>query len=362
LTKMAAQKKKDYYGILGISYEADRENLKKAYRELAKKYHPDRQPEDARAEEYFKEIQEAYCVLKDPIKRDQYDAEFLGRKEPRGGKRGKSAGRPARGKGQGASDVVGDVFEFLRNRMEDRGKRGEDLRYLVALTFKEAALGVEKVIRIPKRKDCTVCAGRGWRSPARSLACQVCRGEGEVTVRKGNKRVVRECPGCKGKGILEKQACEKCKGKGKIHYQVQRRITIPAGVDNGSRLKVRGEGGKGERGGEDGDLYVVIQVQDHPVFTRRNLDICCEITVHFTQAVLGDEISVPTLKGMKPLRIPPGTQNGTVFTLEGCGVPCLDGSRRGDQQVRLQVEVPRRVSPEEEELLKAWQGLRQDLA
>jgi molecular chaperone DnaJ len=359
---MAENNRKDYYEILGVSWDADHEILKKAYRKLAKRYHPDRRPEDARAEESFKELQEAYYVLKDPAKRDQYDATFLGKKSHRGGKGGKASSGNARSRKQGVSEVVDDIFEFLRSRMEDRGKRGEDLRYLVSLSFEEAALGIEKVLRIPKRKNCPSCSGRGWKSPGNARACQVCRGEGEITVKKRNKKEVQECPGCGGKGILEKKTCEKCKGKGKVPYRVQQRITVPPGVDNGSRLKIRGEGGAGERGGENGDLYIVIQVKDHPVFTRRNLDVCCDVSVHFTQAILGDEIRVPTLQGQKPLRIPPGTQHGAVLMLKGRGIPGLDGARRGDQQVRVQVEIPSRVSKEEKELLKAWQGLRQDLS
>ena len=348
---MAENSRKDYYEILGVSCDADHEMLKKAYRKLAKKYHPDRRPEDARAEESFKELQEAYYVLKDPAKRDRYDADVLGRKN--------AAGNGATGKNSGVPEVVEDIFEFLRSRMEDRGKRGEDLRYMVSLTFEEAALGIEKVIRIPKRKDCPVCEGRGWKTPGGSRACKVCRGEGEITATKRNKKKVIECPGCGGKGILDKEDCKKCEGKGKVPYRVQRRITVPPGVDNGSRLKVRGEGGAGERGGENGDLYIVIQVKDHPVFTRRNLDVCCDISIHFTQAVLGAKIKVPTLEGLKPLRIPAGTQPGTVLTLEGCGIPGLDGARRGDQQVCVRVEVPRRVSKKEKELLRAWQGMQQ---
>ncbi len=355
---MAEQHPKDYYEILGVSSDADPEILKKAYRRLAKKYHPDRQPEDARAEESFKELQEAYYVLKDPVKRGRYDADFLGKN--RGGDRGRrshSAGQ--RQKGSGVSEVVEDIFEFLKSRMEDRGKRGEDLRYMVSLSFEEAALGIEKVIRIPKRKHCPSCAGRGWKTPGGSRACKVCRGEGEITATKRNKKQVMECPGCGGKGILEKQECDKCKGQGRVPYRVQRKITVPAGVDNGSRLKVRGEGGAGERGGENGDLYIVIQVKDHPVFTRRNLDVCCDVSIHFTQAALGARIDVPTLEGHKPLEIPAGTQPGAVFTLKGCGIPGLHRTRRGDQQVCVRVEVPRRVSKEEKELLKAWQGMQQ---
>lgn len=353
---MAENKKRNYYEILGVACDADPESLKKAYRELAKKYHPDRQPDDAQAEESFKELQEAYYVLKDPVKRGRYDADFLGTKN-----RWEGRGRAPRGPAgrSGVSEVVEDIFEFLRSRMEDRGKRGEDLRYMVTLSFEEAALGIEKVIRIPKWKDCPVCKGRGWKNSGTSRACKWCRGEGEITVTKRGKKQVRECPGCGGKGILEKENCEKCKGKGRVPYRVQRKISVPPGVDNGSRLKVRGEGGAGEKGGENGDLYVVIQVKDHPVFVRRNLDVCCDVTVHFTQAVLGAEIQVTTLEGVRPLEIPAGTQHGTVFTLPGCGIPRLDGSKRGDQRVCIHVEVPQRVSEKEKDLLKTWQGMQQ---
>ena len=352
---MVENNRKDYYEILGVACDADHEILKKAYRKLAKKYHPDRQPDDSRAEERFKELQEAYYVLKDPAKRHRYDADVLG------GKGGNASGGGADGKKSGVSEVVEDIFEFFRSRMDDRGKRGEDLRYMVSLTFEEAAIGVEKVIRIPKRKDCSACAGRGWKSPGGSRACKVCHGEGEITATKRNKKQVIECPGCDGKGILEKEECKKCEGKGKVPYRVQRKITVPPGVDNGSRLKVRGEGGAGERGGESGDLYIVIQVKDHPVFTRRNLDVCCDISVHFTEAALGAEIQVPTLEGLKPLKIPAGIQPGTVLTLKGWGIPGLNGARRGDQQVCVRVEVPRRVSKKEKELLRAWQGMQQGL-
>jgi len=357
---MAEHGRRDYYEILGVSCDADHEMLKKAYRRLAMKYHPDLRPEDARAEERFKELQEAYDILKDPVKRDRYDAALLGARDGGNGKGRKPSGAREKGKKSGGvSEAVEDLFEFLRSRMEDRGKRGEDLRYLVALTFEEAALGIEKVIRIPKQKDCPSCAGRGWRSPGGARACGLCRGEGEITIKKRNKKVVQACPGCGGKGLLEKQTCEKCNGNGKVPYRVQRRITVPPGVDNGSRLKIRGEGGAGERGGEDGDLYIVIQVNDHPVFTRRGLDVCSDVSIHFTQAVLGGEIRVPTLEGLKPLEIPAGTQSGTVLTLPGCGIPCLDGLRRGDQQICVNVEVPRRVSKKEKELLRAWQELQQ---
>ncbi len=347
-------RKKNYYEVLGVSRDASQETMKRAYRRLAKKYHPDRQPENSQAEERFKELQEAYAVLKDPEKRGRYDALCFGE-----GNRGGPRGRNGR-KGREGGEVVEEILEFLKRRMANRGRRGEDLRYLVTLSFEEAALGLEKEIRIPKRKSCPSCGGRGWRSPAgASPVCPMCRGEGEITVMRGKRREVLECPGCGGKGVLEKKSCERCKGSGRVVYRVRRTISIPPGVDNGTRLKLRGEGGAGEVGGENGDLYVVIQVEDHPFFTRSDLDVCCEVPVHFTQAVLGGEIRVPTLEGERWLTIPPGTQPGDVFVLQGCGIPCLDGSRRGDQKVSIRVEVPREVSEEERDFLKAWQESRQ---
>ncbi len=343
--------KKSYYEILNVSWDADPETLKKAYRRLVKKYHPDKQPESDQAEERFKELQEAYEVLKDPKKRSRYDTAYSRQRARSGGR------RPGKKK-PGMPEIVEDVFDFLKNRMENRGKRGEDLRYLLTLPFEEAACGVKKVIHIPKSKDCPACDGRGWNAPDNSPVCRVCRGEGEITVAQGKTRKQVECPGCDGKGLHEKKACKRCKGEGSVVYRVKRSVTIPGGVDNGTRLKIRGEGGTGEQGGEKGDLYIVIQVKDHPVFSRHNLDVWAEIPIHFTQAVLGDEVKVPSLEGERVLTIPPGTQTGEVFTLKGLGIPGLNGSFRGDQKVKVHVQVPRTVTREEKKILKAWEEIQ----
>jgi len=353
------QLQKDYYQILGIPKEADAESLKRAYRRLAKKFHPDHRPEDAWAQEQFMEIQEAYEVLRDPRKRMRYDHAFFegdgGRERQTRGSRGSVSEDEA----SRAADFTADVFEHLKRKMESRGKRGVDLRYHLTLTLEDAALGVSKVIQIPKTKICTSCEGRGWITPGNTPVCGLCRGEGEIVVSGGTRRSVQPCPGCGGKGLVEKTPCGRCKGKGTLVHRLRRRITVPQGVDNGTRLKVRGEGEQGEKGGEQGDLYVVIQIEDHAFFTRQNLDLSCEIPIRFTQAALGAQIRVPTLKGERDLTIPPGTQSGTIFRLEGCGLPGLHGSRVGDQSVRVVVEVPRKISNKERQILEAWERLHQ---
>ncbi|MEW6442881.1 MAG: molecular chaperone DnaJ [bacterium] len=351
-------RQKDYYGILGIPKDADLEMLKRAYRRLAKKFHPDHRPEDALAEERFKEVLEAYEVLKDPRKRIRYDAAFFGAGRSSNGDAAWGGEQPASEESaRRGADFVGDVFEHLRRRMESRGRRGGDLRYHLSLSLEEAALGLSRVIHVPRWKSCPSCLGRGWVIEGNSPVCGICRGEGEVAVGIGGAKAVRSCPGCGGKGILEKTSCGRCKGKGSTLYRLRRKVTIPPGVDNGTRLKIRGYGEQGEKG-EHGDLYIVIQIEDHPIFTRQGLDVWCEVPIHFTQAALGARIEVPTLQGVGSLQIPAGTQSGSVFRMEGRGFPGLNGSRVGDQNIRVTVEVPRRVSREERKILRAWQRLR----
>lgn len=351
---------KDYYRILGVPQDADLETLKKAYRRLAKKFHPDHRPDDVLAGERFRELKEAYEVLRDPAKRLRYDAAFPGLNGfHHGASEGTRHGSSSGDRGSRMADVVSDMFEHLRRRMESRGRRGGDLRYHMTLTLEEAARGVSKVLQITRTKDCPVCDGRGWTTPGDSPACRVCRGEGEIQLSVGSRKTVRPCPNCGGRGILEKTACERCKGRGRIPYRLKRNIRVPPGVDNGSRLKIRGDGEPGEGGGEHGDLYIVIQVQDHPFFTRKNLDLWCEVPIRFSQAVLGATIRVPTLNGERDLVIPAGTASGTVFRLEGCGLPALNGSGLGDQHVRVVVDVPKKVSKKEREILIAWEKIQQ---
>jgi len=351
---------KNYYEILDVSCDADGEALKRAYRRMVKRYHPDKQPENDQAEELFKELQEAYEVLKDPERRDQYDVLYLRQMASSNHGDVRSAKKRRGGKNSGVSGLAEDMFDFVKKRMGNQGKRGEDLRYVLNPVFEEAACGTKKVIYIPKWKTCPSCVGRGWDLPGqkKSPVCQGCRGEGEITVFRGQEKTVKTCPACDGKGLHEKSPCIRCKGEGKIAFRVRRTVTIPPGVDNGTRLKIRGEGGVGEKDGEKGDLYIVIQVKDHPVFKRHNLDVWTNLSLHFTQAALGDEVTVETIRGETPLKIPRGTQSGEVLILKGFGIPGLNGSHHGDHQVRVQVEVPKKFSKEEKELLETWAKMK----
>ncbi len=347
---------KNYYEILDVACDVDPESLKKAYRRMAKKVHPDHQPDDAEAEERFKELLEAYEVLSDPERREQYDVLYFRQKA--GAARNSGNGRQGTGSRAGMSGVVGDIFDLLKNRMESKGTRGEDHSYILSLTLEEAALGVKKDIHIPRNRVCSACSGRGWNTATQSHVCEMCRGEGEITLPIGGKREVRECPGCEGTGLNEKISCRRCKGSGSITLREKVPVDIPAGVDNGSRLKIREEGGDGENGGGKGDLYIIIQVKDHRRFKRNNLDIWTDLTLHFTQAALGAKIKVPTLAGEHLLTVPPGTQSGEVFVLEGLGIPGLHGSYRGDQKVRVKVRVPRKMTPEERKILNRWKEMQ----
>ncbi len=350
---MLRMSSKDYYAVLGVPYDADSIAVKKAYRSLVKRFHPDCRPEDETAEERFKEIQEAYEVLKDPQRRLAYDT-ACGRRKASTHTSRAGNGSP-RKKARVAAEVVEDIFEFLKNKIDgQRKRRGEDLRYHMVLTFEEAAKGVEKEIHIPKREVCPRCLGYGYEAPLKNPVCKVCRGEGEITVREGGTTTVRTCPACAGTGMKERQTCARCHGRKEIEYRVDRTIKIPAGVDNGARLRVRGEGGEGEHGGEPGDLYIVIEVADHPFFRREQLDVVCDVPIRFALAALGGEVKVSTLRGERTLHIPPGTQSGHQFVLKGYGFPCLNGSKRGDQKVRVIVEVPRDLSPKERKIIEAF--------
>jgi len=350
---------KNYYEILDVACDADCEALKRAYRRMAKLVHPDHRQGDVQAEERFKDLREAYEVLSDPAKRDRYDEIYLRQRarKVRARSRPSNGGRTA-GRSSGMTDAAGDVFEMIKNRLKNKGQRGEDHRYMLSLSLEESVLGVRKIIRIPRNRTCGSCSGRGWNTATLSPVCAVCRGEGEITVPAAGKRRVVACPGCGGSGLNEKIPCKHCKGQGFIVSRLSRSVEIPAGVDNGSRRKVCGEGGAGEDGGENGDLYIIVRIQDHPVFKRNNLDLWMDLSLHFTEAALGTEVTVPTLSGDRSLRIPPGTQPGEVLVLEGCGIPDVNGTRRGDQKIRVHVEVPRKLAREEREILNQWKEMR----
>ncbi len=346
--------KADYYGLLGITRNASEDDVKKAYRKLALQYHPDRNPGNKQAEEKFKEISEAYQVLSDPQKRSQYD-QF--------GHAAFGDGGPFAGGFDftaGFEDIFGDIFgEFFGSgtgRRRGRG-RGEDFRYNLTLSFEEAVSGTEKKIKIPRHGACEACHGSGAKSGTAPQACPTCRGKGQVSFQQGFFSVSRTCSQCHGQGSIIKDPCATCGGAGRVRKMHTLNVKIPPGVDNGSRLKLRGEGESAPAGGSPGDLYVVIQVEPHPIFHRENLDIICDVPISFAQAALGAEIDVPTLDGKVKMKIPAGAQAGKVFRLHGKGVKDVQGYSRGDQHVRVIVETPTHLTSRQKELLKEFAAI-----
>ena len=347
--------KRDYYEILGVGRNASDDDIKKAYRKQALKYHPDRNPGDKAAEEHFKEASEAYQILSDSGRRAQYDR----------------FGHAAFGDMGGGgfdftssfedlfSDVFGDFFGSPRGRGR-RGRRGQDLRYDVELTFEEAAFGTEKTLQVPRMSSCDACGGRGAERANGIQTCSACRGTGQTSFQQGFFRIAKTCGSCNGQGTIITEPCSACNGSGSIRKVRTRTVKIPAGVDTGSRLMLRGEGELGTGGGPPGDLYVVIQVKEHPLFTREGTTIICEIPLSFPQAALGAEIEVPTLDGKVKRKIPAGAQSGTVFRLRGKGLPDPSGHGRGDQLVRIIVETPRRLTPRQRELLEEFTRISGD--
>ena len=346
--------KKDYYELLGVNRSAGEDEIKKAYRKLALQHHPDRNPGDKQAEEKFKEVSEAYSVLSDAQKRSQYDQfghAAFGESGPFSGGFDFSGG---------FEDVFGDIFgEFFGgggSRRRGRG-RGEDLRYNLTLKFEEAAFGVEKKIKIPRHGPCETCRGTGAKAGTAPQTCPTCHGRGQVSFQQGFFSVSRTCSQCHGQGTIVKEPCATCGGAGRVRTMHTLSVKIPAGVDTGSRLKLRDEGETGPVGGVPGDLYVVIQTESHPIFVRDNLDIICDIPISFVQAALGAEIDVPTLDGKVKMKIPSGTQSGKVFRMKGKGIKDVQGLQQGDQHVRVIVETPTRLTAKQKELLKDFAEL-----
>ena len=346
--------KKDYYELLGVGRNASEDEIKKAYRKLALQHHPDRNPGDKQAEETFKLISEAYQVLSDSHKRAQYDqyghAAF--------GDNGPFAG--GFDFNSGFEDIFGDIFgEFFggaggRRRTQTRG---EDLRYNLSLSFEEAVAGVEKKIKIPRHGPCETCRGTGAKPGTSPQTCPTCHGRGQVSFQQGFFSVSRSCSQCRGQGTIIADPCASCGGAGRTRKMHTLSVKIPAGVDNGSRLKLRGEGETAPSVGAPGDLYVVIQVETHPIFTRENLDILCDVPISFVQAALGAEIDVPTLEGKVKMKVPQGTQSGKLFRIKGKGVKDPHGYQQGDQHVRVVVETPTHLTTRQKELLKEFASL-----
>ena len=343
--------KRDYYEVLGVERDASQEDVKKAYRRLALKYHPDRNPDDQSAAERFREASEAYQVLADAERRATYDRFGHAAFEQQGGFGGFDF---SAGFEDLFSDIFGDFFGGPRRRGRGRQRRGEDLRYDLRLEFSEAVFGCEKRLSIPRWASCTGCEGRGTKGGASPKTCPSCRGAGQIRFQQGFFSIAKTCSQCGGQGTVITDPCADCGGAGRTRITQNLNVKIPAGVDAGSRLKLRGEGEAGTGGGPPGDLYVVIDVAEHPLFVREGKDVLCDIPVSFPQLALGAEIEVPTLEEKTTLRIPAGTQTGTVFRLKGKGAPDLQGYARGDQLVRVNIEVPKKLTGKQRELLEEY--------
>jgi molecular chaperone DnaJ len=355
-------RKRDYYEILGVERGINEEDLKRAYRKLAVKFHPDKNPDDHSAEEKFKEIGEAYEVLSDSSKRAAYDR--YGHAAFQGGMGGGAGGfhdpfevfREVFGGGGGGG--IFDQFFGGGSGMDSSGRqRGSDLRYDLQITLEEAARGCEKEIEIRKLDSCEPCGGSGAQKGSKAVTCPTCRGRGQVVVSRGFFQVAQTCPACHGTGRIIEKPCHSCQGEGRVEKTSRVKIKIPAGIDSESRLRSTGGGEAGLRGGGSGDLYVVVHIKEHEVFTRNGMDLNCEVPIPFTTAALGGEIRVPTLDGAVSLKIPAGTQGGSTFRIRGLGMPALQGTAKGDILTYVQVEVPTRLNGEQREVLQKFAEL-----
>ncbi|REF26165.1 molecular chaperone DnaJ [Xenorhabdus cabanillasii] len=342
--------KKDYYEVLGISKTADEKEIKKAYKRLAMKYHPDRNQGDKDAEGKFKEIKEAYEILTDSQKRAAYD-QYGHAAFEHGGMGGGAGGFSG---GADFSDIFGDVFGdiFGGGRRQQRPSRGSDLRYNMELTLEEAVRGVTKEIRIPTLESCESCHGSGAKAGTSPETCSTCHGAGQVHMRQGFFTVQQPCPQCHGRGKVIKEPCNKCHGHGRVEKYKTLSVKIPAGVDTGDRVRLSGEGEAGEHGAPAGDLYVQVQVKTHHIFERDGSNLYCEVPINFATAALGGEIEVPTLDGRVSLKIPAETQTGKLFRMKGKGVKSVRGGVQGDLLCRVVVETPVKLNEEQKELMR----------
>ena len=347
--------KRDYYEVLGVEKGASDEEIKKAYRRLARQYHPDVNKDDPKAEEKFKEINEAHEVLSDPQKRAAYDRFGHAGTDPNFG-----GGADAGGFGDFSFDGFGDIFDMFfgggGRRRKTGPERGADLRYDLRIEFEEAAFGKETTIKIPRTELCSTCHGNRAKPGTPIKTCSVCGGSGQVqsvqNTAFGRFSTVRPCDRCQGEGKTIETPCPTCAGRGRVRRVREIKVTIPAGVDTGHRLRIAGEGEAGERGGSPGDLYIYLSVKPHAFFKRTGNDLILEQAISYTKAALGGSIDVPTLEGTATLKIPEGTQPGTLFRIKGKGIPYLRGSGRGDELVRVKIEIPTKLTTAQREAIR----------
>ena len=359
-----AENKRDYYEVLGVEKGAGADEIKKAYRKKAMKYHPDRNPGDKDAEEKFKELGEAYEVLSDEDKRARYDQfGFAGVDPNYGAGQGGYGGQGFGGFGGGFGgfgdfgDIFGDLFggSARRGNAQNAPRRGENVGARLELTFEEAAFGVEKEVSYPRIENCAACNGTGSADGVIET-CGNCRGTGQVRTTQSfmgmTMQSTSECPHCSGRGKIIKTPCTTCRGKGKVRRTHKVKVKVPAGIDMGQSIRASGEGNVGYNGGPNGDLLVEITIRSHPIFTRRGMEVYCEIPISFTQAALGGKLEVPTLDGKETFEIPEGTQTGKTFTMFGKGIPNVHNpKRRGNHHFTVIVETPTKLTKEQKELL-----------
>ena len=353
--------KRDYYEVFGVSKNASDDEIKKAHRKLAKKYHPELNKDNPEAAEKFKELNEAYEVLSDKDKKAKYDQfGFAGVDPNYGGGAGGFGGFGGFDMGD-LSDIFGSFFGGGSTRSRRNApQRGETLQQRVMLSFEEAAFGCEKEITIGRVETCEECGGSGAAPGTSAETCSSCRGTGTVTQTQrtplGMFQTQGPCPNCRGTGKIIKTPCKKCGGKGKVRNSRTLKVKIPAGIDDGRSIQLRGQGGAGTNGGPAGDVIVTIGIRPHPLFTREGSDVICEIPISFTQAALGASLQVPTIDGKIEYQVPEGTQTGTVFRMRGKGIQNVNGRGRGDQFVRVNIEVPKNLSQKQKDLLREFEA------